>query len=262
VRVILEEDLIVSGRKPVELHVGVETPSAGYPDAQSRSGVVDRAATTWAARSAGHNACTTTMVSSGTAEVTASDLSVAWVRAVDTTPLMGSPSRAPSSAAGRTGTPSMVPSSSEELFSPGSLSGIGSVGTALLVEDVDAGADDGVAAHGRSIAVESVSAWAAYSVEQDAGTMVLVVYGAPGATVRGFPMAGARAGESHSLADAVRSPDALSAEHDMGDRALVPMGAICTTASGVALVGARGGRRRGSRSLSHRLLISALHSSR
>jgi hypothetical protein len=248
-RVRLEEDPIMSDRKPIELHMGTETLSAGYPDAQSRSGVVDRAAMTWAARSAEQNACI--------AEVSASDLSVAKVGAVDTEP-------SSAAAAGSKGTASTVPSSSEELFSSASLYRTACVGTAPLVADMDACADDGVAAHGRSIVVESVAAWAAHSVEQDAGTMVLEVSGAPGLTVRGSPMAGAKVGESYSPADAVRSPVALATEHDAGDAALVPMGTICVTANGIAVVGAEGGggRRQVSRISSHILLISALHSSR
>ena len=74
--------------------------------------------------------------------------------------------------------------------------------TTSLVTDV-AGDDDDTETHGRSVDVGM--AWAAHSVEQGAGTTVMVSIGAMGATASGSPIAGTRAGRWASLADAVAS---------------------------------------------------------
>jgi hypothetical protein len=165
VALVKREDDILSGDVVAGVANSEGPCSSSLPGASSveitslAAAVVDDAVMTWVTRSVEQSACTTSMVSLGTTGVTASDLSVARVGAVDAAPLTGSiTARAPSpaAAAGSMGTASMVPSWSEEPFLPGSLPGTGSIETVPLVVKVNAGVDDGLA----TIVVELVAAWA------------------------------------------------------------------------------------------------------
>ena len=112
--------------------------------------------------------------------------------------------------------------------------------------------------------VNTGMAWAAHSVEHEAGTMARVVSGAPGATVRGSPMAGTGAAGSASPAD-VRARSAVSelataeVTQGAGTAALVSMDTAGVTTSGVVVAGVGDG---GSARPVSDWRISALHSSR
>ena len=89
--------------------------------------------------------------------------------------------------------------------SPASLSDASSVQTTPLVADL-AGDDDDTETPGRSIVVvDVVTASVAHSVEQDVGTMAMVLMGAAGATIGDATMEVAGAGISASPADSVVS---------------------------------------------------------